>query len=49
MAIAGILLGGFLQFYSVMERGKRYEITKQRLRDIRTALTHYVIMHRHSH
>jgi hypothetical protein len=47
MAIAGLLLGGFLQFYSVMEREKRYEVTKQRLRDVRTALTHYVIMHGH--
>lgn len=47
MTIAGLLLGGFLQFYSVMEKKKRYEVTKQRLGDIRTALTHYVIMNRH--
>jgi prepilin-type N-terminal cleavage/methylation domain-containing protein len=47
LTIASILLTGFLQFYSVIERGKKYEVTKQRLRDIRTALTHYVIMHGH--
>lgn len=47
MTIAGLLMGGFLQVYSVLEKKKRYEITKQRLRDIKSALTHYVIMNRH--
>ena len=45
MIISGILLSGFLQFYSATQRAKRYDITKQRLRDIRTALTYYVITH----
>lgn len=45
MTIAGILMSGFLQFYSVSQQEKRYDTTKERLRDIRTALTLYVISH----
>jgi prepilin-type N-terminal cleavage/methylation domain-containing protein len=45
--ITGILMSAFLQFYSITQQQKRYEVTKQRLSDIRTALTHYVIMNGH--
>ncbi|MBL8714125.1 MAG: type II secretion system protein [Alphaproteobacteria bacterium] len=47
MVIAGILLSAFLQFYSVSQKAAKYETTKQRLRDIKTALTHYVILNGH--
>jgi len=45
LVITGILMSGFLQYYSVMQQKKQYDITKQRLRDVRTALTLYVITH----
>ena len=45
MLIVGVLMSGFLQFYSVMQQKKQYDATNQRLRDIRTALTLYVITH----
>jgi len=43
MAISGVLLAGALQVYSVTQQKKQYDTTKQRLSDIRTALTFYVI------
>jgi prepilin-type N-terminal cleavage/methylation domain-containing protein len=45
ITIIGILLAGFLQFYSVLVQKQRYDLTKQRLREIRTALTVYAITH----
>lgn len=45
MAISGVLLAGFLQFYSATQQKKQYDTTKQRLSGIRTALTLYVITH----
>ncbi|MBI1215493.1 MAG: prepilin-type N-terminal cleavage/methylation domain-containing protein [Alphaproteobacteria bacterium] len=47
MLITGVLMSGFLQFYTVSQQQKRYTVTKQRLVDIRTALTNYVIEHGH--
>jgi len=45
LTIIGILLAAFLQCYSVWIEQYRYNVTKQRLKNIRTALTHYVTSH----
>jgi prepilin-type N-terminal cleavage/methylation domain-containing protein len=45
LAISGILMSGSLMFYSATQQKKQYDTTKQRLSDIRTALTFYVITH----
>ncbi|MBL8711275.1 MAG: prepilin-type N-terminal cleavage/methylation domain-containing protein [Alphaproteobacteria bacterium] len=41
LMIAGLLLASFLQYYTVMLQKQKYDITRQRMRDIRTALTIY--------
>lgn len=45
MIVIGILVAAVLPLYSVMQQKKQYEVTKQRLSDVRTALTLYVITH----
>jgi len=45
LAISGLLMAGFLEVYSTTQQKQRYDITKQRLKDIRTALTFYTITH----
>lgn len=41
IAISGLLLTGFLEFYSVQMQKQRFETTKHRLEDLRVALTLY--------
>jgi prepilin-type N-terminal cleavage/methylation domain-containing protein len=45
MMITGILLSGYLQYYMATDQKKHYDITKQKLQDIRTALMLYVATH----
>jgi prepilin-type N-terminal cleavage/methylation domain-containing protein len=45
IAITGLLLAAFLQFYSIQVEASRLEITRRRLDDLRTALTIYVAAH----
>ena len=45
LTITGILLTVFLQVFSGIQQKKQMDVTKQRLYDIRTALTLYVITH----
>jgi prepilin-type N-terminal cleavage/methylation domain-containing protein len=43
--ISGMLMSAYLQYYTTVQTKKHYDITKQRLQDIRTALTLYVATH----
>jgi prepilin-type N-terminal cleavage/methylation domain-containing protein len=47
MMISGLLLSGFLHVQSASQQKQRYDTTKMRLRDIRTALTLYVVTRGH--
>lgn len=45
LMITGVLVSGYLQYYMITDQKKHYEITKQRLQEIRTALMLYVATH----
>ena len=45
MAISGILLSGYLRYYSVQMEKQRIETTKKRMEELREALTTYALMH----
>lgn len=39
LMIAGLLLASFLEYYTVLLQKQKYDVTRERMRDIRTALT----------
>lgn len=45
LMIAGLLMASILQFATVQMRKQRYDTTRERLQNIRTALTSYVVAH----
>jgi prepilin-type N-terminal cleavage/methylation domain-containing protein len=45
MIIGGLLLSGVLRFYSIQMEKARFDLTQQRLGELRSALIAYVVMH----